>query len=44
VDAVLEDRAGVRCEEPTGTTDWKEAQKKLRERLQARDDNYEIAL
>ena len=33
------DRAGTRREEPTGTTDWKEAQQKLRERLQARDDN-----
>jgi len=33
------DGAGVRREEPTGTADWKEAQKKLRERLQARDDN-----
>ena len=33
------DRAGTRREEPTGTADWKEAQKKLRERLQARDDN-----
>jgi len=38
VHAVL-GRAGVRREEPTGTTDWKEAQKKLRERLQAGDDN-----
>jgi len=33
------DRAGTRREEPTGTADWKEAHKKLRERLQARDDN-----
>ena len=33
------DRTGTRCAEPTGTTDWKEAQKKLRERLQDRDDN-----
>src|SRR6266508_285097 len=33
------DRAGQRREEPTRSTDWKEAQKKLRERLQARDDN-----
>ncbi|MPY88632.1 MAG: hypothetical protein GEU99_11985 [Luteitalea sp.] len=33
------DRAGKRREEPTGTADWKEAQKKLRERLRARDDN-----
>ena len=33
------DRTGKRRQEPTRTTDWKEAQKKLRERLQARDDN-----
>jgi integrase len=33
------DRTGTRRDEPTGTADWKEAQKKLRERLQARDDN-----
>ena len=33
------DRAGIRREEPTGTADWKEAQTKLRERLQARDEN-----
>jgi integrase len=33
------DRAGQRQEEPTRTADWKEAQQKLRERLQARDDN-----
>jgi integrase len=33
------DRAGQRREEPARTSDWKEAQKKLRERLQARDDN-----
>ncbi len=33
------DRTGVRCQEPTGTSDWHEAQRKLRERLQARDDN-----
>ena len=26
-------------QESTGTSDWQEAQKKLRERLQARDDN-----
>jgi hypothetical protein len=38
VHAVL-GRAGVRREEPTGTTDWKEVQKKLRERLLASDDN-----
>src|SRR5262245_44389679 len=28
-----------RHEEPTKTTDWKEAQQKLRERLQARDNH-----
>jgi integrase len=33
------DRTGKRRQEPTRTADWKEAQKKLRERLQARDDN-----
>jgi len=33
------DRVGKRCQETTGTSDWHEAQKKLRERLQARDDN-----
>jgi integrase len=33
------DRAGQRREEPARTADWKEAQRKLRERLQARDDN-----
>jgi integrase len=33
------DRAGQRREEPTRTADWKEAQQKPRERLQARDDN-----
>ena len=33
------DLAGKRRDEPTGTADWKEAHKKLRERLQARDDN-----
>ncbi len=33
------DRAGQRREEPARTSDWKEAQRKLRERLQARDDN-----
>ena len=33
------DRAGRRRQEPTGTDDWKEAHKKLRDRLQARDDN-----
>ena len=30
---------GKRRQESTGTADWKEAQQKLRERLQARDDN-----
>src|SRR5262245_4605485 len=33
------DRTGERRQEPTGTSDWQEAQRKLRERLQARDDN-----
>ena len=33
------DRSGKRCQEPTGTADWDEAQRKLRERLQARDEN-----
>ena len=33
------DRAGIRREEPTGSADWTEAQKKLRERVQARDEN-----
>jgi hypothetical protein len=33
------DRADQSREEPTRTADWKEAQQKLRERLQARDDN-----
>ncbi len=33
------DSVGKRCQETTGTSDWHEAQKKLRERLQARDDN-----
>jgi integrase len=33
------DEAGQRHEEPTNTTDWKEAQQKLRERLQARDNH-----
>ncbi len=35
VDA-LPRRRGQRREESTGTADWKEAQQKLRERLQAR--------
>jgi integrase len=33
------DRSGVPRRESTHTTDWQEAQAKLRERLQARDDN-----
>src|SRR5437588_10206091 len=33
------DRTGERCLEPTGTSDWNEAQRKLRERLRARDEN-----
>ena len=33
------DRTGQRRQEPTGSSDWHEAQRKLRERLQARDDN-----
>ena len=33
------DHTGRCRDDPTGTTDWKEAHKKLRERLQARDDN-----
>src|SRR5213593_2345826 len=33
------DRGGVRHQEPTGTSNWQEAQRKLRDRLQARDDN-----
>lgn len=33
------DRNGVRRRESTWTEDWNEAQRKLRERLQARDDN-----
>lgn len=33
------DREGERQRESTNTDDWDEAQKKLRERLQARDDN-----
>jgi integrase len=32
------DRAGTRHLESTGTEDWNEAQRRLRERLQARDD------
>ena len=33
------DKTGERRQEPTGTSDWHEAQRKLRERLHARDDN-----
>ena len=33
------DRSGVPRRESTHTHDWQEAQSKLRERLQARDDN-----
>ena len=33
------DREGERQRESTNTEDWDEAQKKLRERLQARDNN-----
>src|SRR5262249_51227676 len=33
------DRSGVRRQEPTGTSDWHEAQRKLRARLDARDNN-----
>jgi integrase len=33
------DRNGNRCRESTGTEDWQEANRKLRERLQARDGN-----
>lgn len=33
------DRNGKRCRESTGTEDWQEASRKLRERLQARDGN-----
>ena len=33
------DRTGKRCRESTGTEDWQEANRKLRERLQARDGN-----
>ena len=32
------DRSGKRIRESTFTEDWQEAQRKLRERLQARDD------
>lgn len=33
------DRSGARCRESTFTKDWQEAQRMLRERLQARDSN-----
>jgi len=33
------DNAGRRCLESTNTTDWEEAQRQLRERLQSRDSN-----
>jgi integrase len=36
---VYRDRNGKRIRESTNTDDWQEAQRKLRERLQARDDN-----
>jgi DNA-binding MarR family transcriptional regulator len=35
---VYRDRSGKRIRESTLTEDWQEAQRKLRERLQARDD------
>jgi len=35
---VYRDRSGKRIRESTYTEDWQEAQRKLRERLQARDD------
>ena len=35
---VYRDRSGKRIRESTNTEDWQEAQRKLRERLQARDD------
>src|SRR5713226_6068245 len=33
------DRSRIRHQETTGTANWQEAQRKLRERLQARDNN-----
>ena len=33
------DKSGIRQRESTGTEDWNEAQQRLRERLQARDNN-----
>ena len=38
------DKTGVRQRESTGTEDWDEAQRSLRERLQARDNNTLPAL
>jgi len=38
------DKIGVRQRESTGTEDWDEAQRSLRERLQARDNNTLPAL
>jgi len=38
------DKAGIRQRESTGTEDWDEAQQRLRERLQARDNNTLPAL
>ena len=38
------DKDGVRQRESTFTEDWDEAQKRLRERLQARDNNTLPAL
>jgi len=35
---VYRDRCGKRIRESTNTDDWQEAQRKLRERLQARDE------
>src|SRR5262245_31690809 len=35
---VYQDRIGKRIRESTKTNDWREAQRRLRERLQARDD------
>src|SRR5262249_30422617 len=35
---VYRDRSGKRIRESTNTDDWQEAQRKLRERFQARDD------
>ncbi len=38
------DRSGVRRLESTNTRDWQEAQRQLRERLQARDDNTLVTI